>query len=345
MKKAFVFILLMVIVVLSASPVQAGTGVWTSYGPDVGKNVTALATDQTKTPIMIYAGTSEGVFRITQGQSSWSLFSDGLTNTDVRALAIDQTTATSSIYAGTSGGIFKTPSEGGNWSQFVAEKIIYALVIAPQNSDMLYASVFYPGTFGCTISKITDGGSSWTDITQIERKEVFSLASDPQTPATLYAGTSGGVYKSINSGATWNNSGLTGNIVYGLVIDQAGIIYAGTDGSGVFKSMDGGKSWYEINTGLTNKKVKALAIVQTKPITLYAATEGGSIFNITLPAVLGDVNDDGNVDLSDAMMALRIIAGIAGANEKINPNADVNGDKKIGIAEVVYILQVVAKIR
>lgn len=349
MKRALFFIILAAIAGLSASPVQAGMGTWTAYVPDVGKSVTALAIDQTKTPIMIYAGTSEGVFRITQG-GSWSSLNDGLSNKAIQAIAINQTTTTSTIYAGTLGnGIFKITSGESTWSEFVAEKNIYALAIAPQNSDTLYASVFYPGTFGAEVSEITDGGSTWTDISQVEKKDVFALATDPQASDTLYAGTSGGVYKSTDGAKTWNNVGLINNTIYALAIDQTtspAAIYAGTYGSGVFKSMNSGATWYPVvSTGLNNTKIYALAIDQTTPVTLYAATEGGSIFNITLSAVFGDVSDDGKVDLSDAILGLRIIAGIAGANERINPNADVNGDKKIGIAEVVYILQVIAKLR
>ncbi|OQX06173.1 MAG: hypothetical protein BWK80_51170 [Desulfobacteraceae bacterium IS3] len=57
----------------------------------------------------------------------------------------------------------------------------------------------------------------------------------------------------------------------------------------------------------------------------------------------GDVNGDGKVDLADAMLVLRILAGIPVGN--INPNADVNGDGKIGLEELGFILQKVAGVR
>ena len=67
------------------------------------------------------------------------------------------------------------------------------------------------------------------------------MAIDPSTPDSLYAGTGGGVFKSIDSGGTWTaaNAGLTS-----LGIPRSGhqplnptTLYAGTDG-GVFKSTD-----------------------------------------------------------------------------------------------------------
>jgi len=59
----------------------------------------------------------------------------------------------------------------------------------------------------------------------------------------------------------------------------------------------------------------------------------------------GDVTGDYRVDLSDAILALRIVAGIS-VTDKINLYAaEVNGDEKIGIEEVVYVLQKVAGLR
>ena len=57
-------------------------------------------------------------------------------------------------------------------------------------------------------------------------------------------------------------------------------LYAGTWGGGVFKSTDSGGNWSEINTGLTNIHVLALAIDPQTPTTLYAGTDGGGVFSI-----------------------------------------------------------------
>jgi hypothetical protein len=53
-----------------------------------------------------------------------------------------------------------------------------------------------------------------------------------------------------------------------------------------------------------------------------------------------DVNGDGQVDLADAILSLKVLTGMLPDN--INPAADVNGDGKIGMAEVICILQTVA---
>ncbi len=58
------------------------------------------------------------------------------------------------------------------------------------------------------------------------------------------------------------------------------------------------------------------------------------------PGKKGDVNGDSNVDLTDLMLALRILAGYPVTD--IALAADVNGDGKIDMAEVIYIMQTVA---
>ncbi len=57
----------------------------------------------------------------------------------------------------------------------------------------------------------------------------------------------------------------------------------------------------------------------------------------------GDVDGSGTVDLTDAIIALRIVSGIRVTD--VSVCADVNGDGKIGMEEVVYILQKVAGLR
>ena len=52
----------------------------------------------------------------------------------------------------------------------------------------------------------------------------------------------------------------------------------------------------------------------------------------------GDLNSDAGVDLTDAILALQVLAGLTPAQE-ISSAADLNFDEKIGLAEVIYILQ------
>jgi len=55
-------------------------------------------------------------------------------------------------------------------------------------------------------------------------------------------------------------------------------LYVATDNQGLFKSIDGGKSWQFINQGLKNYLVYDLKLSATAPGRLYAATWGGGFY-------------------------------------------------------------------
>lgn len=59
----------------------------------------------------------------------------------------------------------------------------------------------------------------------------------------------------------------------------------------------------------------------------------------------GDIDDSGAVDLSDAILALQVGTGITPSSTTIRKEADVNSDGKIGLEEVIYILQKVSGLR
>jgi photosystem II stability/assembly factor-like uncharacterized protein len=90
------------------------------------------------------------------------------------------------------------------------------------------------------VFKSTNGGGTWEAANNgLPIKTVVSLAIDPKTPATLYAGEYGyGVFKSTDGGGSWSafNTGLTDTYVYALAIDPKtpARLYSGTDGEGVF---------------------------------------------------------------------------------------------------------------
>ncbi len=66
------------------------------------------------------------------------------------------------------------------------------------------------------------------------------------------------------------------------------------------------------------------------------------ITSLTCPATeAGDLNNDGNIDLSDAILALQISSGLH--PDGVNIGGDVNSDNHISIVEAIYDLQEVSK--
>jgi len=260
----------------------------------VGFGIRSLAIDP-QTPAILYAAVVGdpwanpgwvGIYKSSDGGGTWSLASP---LAEFNALAIDPLTPTT-VYAGSDrDGVFKSTDAGATWSHHntgLTHRRVHAVAIDPQTPTTLYAAGdFVPGDSNGGVSggvfKSTDGGDSWTQVnTGLSRLNVRTLAIDPRTPTTLYAGTyEGGVFKSSDGGGTWSpaNTGLADLNIHTLVIDPQTptTLYAGTGNRGVFKSADGSGRWNALDTGLPTHYMIALATDPQTPSTLYAATFNG----------------------------------------------------------------------
>jgi photosystem II stability/assembly factor-like uncharacterized protein len=76
---------------------------------------------------------------------------------------------------------------------------------------------------------------------------LIELLLDPQKAGVLYVGHREGVSRSEDGGETWEtrNSGLTNINIRALAISALDpqVLYVGTNGKGLFRSVDGGMSW------------------------------------------------------------------------------------------------------
>jgi hypothetical protein len=96
-----------------------------------------------------------------------------------------------------------------------------------------------------------------------------------------------------------------------------------------------GSSW-DLDTGL-NAATPYIAQIQIR-------TDGSIWMDATLqgPALLpGDINGDGgNPNLADAITALQVAITLEPTS--LNLAADINGDQRIGIEEVIYVLRIIS---
>jgi photosystem II stability/assembly factor-like uncharacterized protein len=183
---------------------------------------------------LIFAGTgSGGMFRSSDNGNSWQSANTGLTAVHILSLA--QSTA-GIVYAGSyDNGIFRSTDNGATWmavSTGVPNGRIRA--IAVNGNDAVFI-----GTAGNGIYRSTDSGDSWVNVngeSGIDDALVTSLAINDK--GFVFAGTLGhSFFSSYDNGETWQftNSGLN-NIAISLIIDREDHIWAGTAGSGVFRS-------------------------------------------------------------------------------------------------------------
>ncbi len=156
--------------------------------------------------------------------------------------------------------------------------------------------VYYMGASGGGVWKTTNGGASWTNLSdeQFHIGTIGAIAVAPSDPNVVYVGTGespirgvttqqgDGAYRSTDAGKTWSRIGLdgTGQIARIRVHpDDSDTAWAAVQGHiwgpnaerGVFKTTDGGETWrhvLEVNadTGATD-----LVLDPTNPRVLYAA--------------------------------------------------------------------------
>ena len=120
---------------------------------------------------------------------------------------------------------------------------------------------------------------------------------DPKIPATNPPGASYHVFMPLLSAQpTFSQLGPTGGEITALVIDplDSQIIYAGTFGGGIYKSIDGGKTWQDSSRGLIDLYIQSMAIDPKHPDTVYAgmyrfgvykSTNGGLSWSATGPGL------------------------------------------------------------
>lgn len=91
----------------------------------------------------------------------------------------------------------------------------------------------------------------------------------------VYAGTNGGVYHTSNNGTSWNARGLGDKTIFAIAFSGS-TMFAG--GEGVARSTDGGLTWTDISSGLTNTNVRSLCVQGSY---IFAGT-GAGVFRANL---------------------------------------------------------------
>ncbi len=262
-----------------------------------GESIVALVIDR-QSPGTVYAGTySDGVFRTDNGGQTWAAVNTGFSGLSLGTLIIDPQDG-NVLYAGVYGEgvseVWKTVNGGGSWNPVAGKgllqfNVVAGLVIDSNNPETIYV-VGYLSSAGMAtgIFKSSDGGDSWTVLSNVPDGQIPPLAIDAHDSATLYAGsTNTGMYKSTDGGNTWIHSsrGISSINIFGLSVDRANsnTLYASTS-QGVFKSIDGGNTW---QLKLSDPTDYPVVIDPGNPATIYVAnvdvlksTDGGASWRL-----------------------------------------------------------------
>jgi PKD repeat protein len=255
---------------------------WTSLGPltmtmmswtmgRVSGRVSSLAVDPTNENVLYLGSASGGVWKTTNGGTSWTPVFDSAGTLSIGALALDPGNP-SVLWVGTGEqgnsctgyfgmGAFRSTDGGatfqarnGSGSSALQLSHFQSIAVQPGNGQTVLAA----GTGFCTgsstpsaggVFRTTDGGASWTKVLSGSAGDVVF---DPGNPSVAYATIAGaGVYKSTNGGSTWSapTRTMSGRVRLAMAPSNSQVLYAYGSTSGLFVSTNGGGAWTLQNSG------------------------------------------------------------------------------------------------
>ena len=227
--------------------------------------------------------------------------------------------------ASASGGLWKTTNGGVTWKPIFERYGTISLgdiALAPGNPDVVWAGTGESNTrnsvsFGDGVYKSTDGGKTWQHMGLKDTERISAIVINSQNPDIVYVGALGhafgpneerGVFMTTDGGKTWTKTLYIDKEhgVSDLEIDPTNpnILYAGmwsferkawthrsgSEKGGLYKSIDGGRTWNKLSNGLpkllgrigvrvapSNSNV-VYAIVESKDGTLYRSDDRGETF-------------------------------------------------------------------
>jgi len=256
-------------------------------GPFRGGRSAAVAGSYKNRNTFYFGATGGGVWKTTDGGSNWKNISDRYFGSSIGAVAVAPSDE-SVIYVGEGentmrgnvseglGGMWRSEDGGKTWKNIGLKegRHIIRIIIHPRNPDIVWAAVV-GHLFGPNeergVFKTTDGGKTWRKVLYVNNQTGASdLVMEPGNPNVFYAGT-------------WR------------VIRTPYSLESGGDGSGLWKSTDGGETWKNITSakGLpkgtwgivgvavaTSNTDRVYAILENANGGLYSSTDGGQSWTL-----------------------------------------------------------------
>jgi photosystem II stability/assembly factor-like uncharacterized protein len=214
------------------------------------------------------------------------------------------------------GGVYRSTNAGVSWTPVfdsVRTGSVGAVAVAPTNSDIVWigtgeANNMRSSSWGTGVYKSTDAGRTWSSAMLPKSQHIGRIVIDPRDPNVVYVAALGplwapggerGLYKTTDGGRTWVNtksiSPFTGFVDLQMDPSNPDVLYAaaqqrerreysflpGGPESGIFKTIDGGRTWTQLAQGLPSGEIGriGLSVCRSKPATVYATVHARGTAN------------------------------------------------------------------
>jgi photosystem II stability/assembly factor-like uncharacterized protein len=226
-------------------------------------------------------------------------------------------------FGAVAGGVWKTTDAGISWKPLFehhAVSSIGAIAVDPQDPNVIYVGTGEEAlrgdiSDGDGMYKSVDGGKTWTHIGLDDTKHIAKIVIDPHDPNIVFVAAIGhaygpnaerGVFRSTDGGKTWQKvlykDDKTGAIDLTFAAQNSHTLYAalyqevrtpwgftsGGPGSGIYKSVDGGTTWKQLQgnglpTGVMGRigiavgadGERVYALIEAEKGGLYRSDDGG----------------------------------------------------------------------
>ncbi|HEV2719217.1 MAG TPA: hypothetical protein VG323_04295 [Thermoanaerobaculia bacterium] len=251
------------VLVLFAAALPMRGAPWIGHGP-VGYGVPALAGHGSD----LYAGTSgHGFFRSGDGGRTWTEINDAATAHAFVYVAVAD--ANGVVYAMTNIGLLATHDRGSSWMTI---STLYTDIAGGLAID---GTTLYAYGRPMILARTADGGATWETIINglnVDDDWVTGVAIHGNT---LVAAETSGFYRSADHGKNWTRVSVLNGERAGVLAD--GTFLGGTNGFGVLRSTDDGRTWIDSNSGLSDsaRVSPVLGIIPGAGATVYLRSNVG----------------------------------------------------------------------
>lgn len=267
----------------NTSTVYLGTtGLGVFRSPDGGRNWTEFS-NGLRNPVVVdfkfsprtgalYAAVSNGVYRLSAGETNWVNLSENLpTDVSVAGLSINTSAgADEGLYLSTDKGVYSR-REGDRepgWSVWATQ---------PSRLLLFRSGFAMLSRFGGGLRASADGGRSWVNRENGMQNLFVGALTTMQRfgESQVLAGSDSGVFRLEESGG-WKKAPNFTEGIFRYLVDPTNpsTVFAGTERAGVWKSTDAGLTWESSADGIVPPGFFGVSLAAERGV-IYAATTSG----------------------------------------------------------------------